>query len=870
MIRHVAIVSCFAVFVASANTASGDERAFADPDARWIARIDVRALRASALADEVEAAYVLALPILEGSLAPADGPACRVDSISAYGVEGRRVRVHLFGSFGREFLAVQRGTSDPSTATFPVRWTEMSAETLASVGQLGRGLGAGDATWRARPCDATHWVLGSDDPDAAECAVHDSSPSGNASFDERRARGPIVVSIRTASPNAPAGHAWDLWTSVVRLDSPIVATTRVELGSETRAATTLTNMTGGESLPTERVFGTIHARITGARVSGGTVEFEFTLDPTRLADAVLAESAENGERRGSASTYALEPMAELEAFRERRATQPHGLVVTPHEGALRGPPVVTITGDLGGPTWFVERELVANGHDVYAVEPPSSLPDSSPIWPRYGAPARQFVDSAIRGAPGGDPCAEGCVIVGGGTAAEIAYELATLDPSRYRAVLLVAPTRPFPVAPLVTVDAVSLGLPVRILTGVGRIYADDESAIYAQRLATIAGLDAARITSTEDVSVVVASLERESRATRPGRVRDTLACPRCDAAPRGTEATDLELESLASSCHGGLSEACHSLGVAWIASTPEPPVAAFLAVERACTMGSGDACSYASGWYEREDDPPSRDLEAIYLDAGCDAGSSAACNDLGILFVHPRGLPSSRLASMIWYGRACAMGLAHGCANLDDQLRSGGFDSFPATARRETFTTLCDGGEWDACVLLAGSALGANPDHVNERLAVGCDRGHAASCTTLADQLGVSEEGDAAFARSCTVAPNDACADLHLSDARRRTIARAWFPTIKRSCREGDRHACVAVLTFHGAGLGGDARGRTEALGIGCEHGIEAFCATLGAELASRDRPRAIEMLRLGCELGASEQCSTLRGLERDEVAHAH
>jgi hypothetical protein len=123
--------------------------------------------------------------------------------------------------------------------------------------------------------------------------------------------------------------------------------------------------------------------------------------------------------------------------------------------------------------------------------------------------------------------------------------------------------------------------------------------------------------------------------------------------------------ALAGGCERGDASACNDLGVTALHALPSDRSLALRSFERACQIGSPDACSNLGALYEAGVGvhASARDAAALY-ERACNAGAALGCSNLGALYARGKGVPRDESEAQRLFNQACASGSAAGCNNL--------------------------------------------------------------------------------------------------------------------------------------------------------------------------------------------------------------
>jgi TPR repeat protein len=134
----------------------------------------------------------------------------------------------------------------------------------------------------------------------------------------------------------------------------------------------------------------------------------------------------------------------------------------------------------------------------------------------------------------------------------------------------------------------------------------------------------------------------------------------------------------------------------------------------------------------RGPDPEAARDALAEMTQGCALGDSASCSMLGVIYELGRGVrPDTRYARDL-YRKACGKGNARACGNLGElELKEGGA---PDSAK-SLLRTSCDAGHGRACTALGRVYADEGVPGSRALFQLACNRGEAAGCVALADQL---------------------------------------------------------------------------------------------------------------------------------------
>jgi TPR repeat protein len=200
---------------------------------------------------------------------------------------------------------------------------------------------------------------------------------------------------------------------------------------------------------------------------------------------------------------------------------------------------------------------------------------------------------------------------------------------------------------------------------------------------------------------------------------------------------------------------------------------------RACDAGTAAACTdlgvlYAEGKAVTQDLTRARSL----YQRACDGGNAPGCTNLGNMYNNGSGGPQDAVRARSLYQRGCDSGNAVGCNNLGFMYEHALGGPVDLGQARALYQRACDGGDLVACSnlgLLYAFGRGVTTDYARARALYqrACDGGAARGCTNLGvlyeRGLGVSRDVGQArtlFQRACGAGDNDACTDLQKMGGR--------------------------------------------------------------------------------------------------------
>lgn len=164
-------------------------------------------------------------------------------------------------------------------------------------------------------------------------------------------------------------------------------------------------------------------------------------------------------------------------------------------------------------------------------------------------------------------------------------------------------------------------------------------------------------------------------------------------------------------------------------------VAAIPLLDKSCTAGSSDACEKLGLVYE-EGKGVSKDYSqalALYSKA-CDAGNADGCNGLGTMYDVGRGVAKDDANAVALYTKACDAGSAEGCTDLGTMNLAGrGVDKQDYPTAIKLFSKACDAGSGNGCFYLGsmysnGYGVGTDDSMALSLDVRACNAGSSCGC----------------------------------------------------------------------------------------------------------------------------------------------
>jgi TPR repeat protein len=160
----------------------------------------------------------------------------------------------------------------------------------------------------------------------------------------------------------------------------------------------------------------------------------------------------------------------------------------------------------------------------------------------------------------------------------------------------------------------------------------------------------------------------------------------------------------------------------------------------ATSCATGAECSqlgvrYAQGAEGIQEDDA---LAARLFQRGCELGSAAACNNLGLAFESGEGVPQDYERSMEFFGRACSGGFAEACNNQGALYEHGRGVPVNLGDAQRLYTQACRHGSGLGCsnlgVLYAqGRGVAVDREEAARLFRAACTAGSSVGCNNLVD-----------------------------------------------------------------------------------------------------------------------------------------
>jgi uncharacterized protein len=315
-------------------------------------------------------------------------------------------------------------------------------------------------------------------------------------------------------------------------------------------------------------------------------------------------------------------------------------------------------------------------------------------------------------------------------------------------------------------------------------------------------------------------------------------------------------------------------------------------VAAACARGSAQAC-YRAGARRRAAGAGAAGPEALAAgvalwNRACELGSAEACGDLGFLYYRGADIPVDLRRAFVLHGEACARGHGPACFYAGEQIDTGrdGTDQARPSEAVAYYEASCALQHGPGCIrlarfLLRGTAVPADPERGRTLLERSCDFGDGNACVELGN-LYYRAEGVAkdelvaalAFERACSLGIAQPCFWLDSLFARGQATEeqRAHAASSLRQACAGappNEGACRALAGLHIAGGLLVAKNQREGFGLindSCARGDQLSCSRL-AQLyrdgigVVRDVDRAKQLFKEQCD-GAAPQACVWLGLQ--------
>ena len=388
-------------------------------------------------------------------------------------------------------------------------------------------------------------------------------------------------------------------------------------------------------------------------------------------------------------------------------------------------------------------------------------------------------------------------------------------------------------------------------------------------------------------------------------------------------------------CNAGFADGC----VAFAMQTSIDPQTRLAALEKNCADGGGASCLVLASrvgrmrnqQYERIglNPPKDVDLALSLLERSCTLGHGDGCTYLARSMDGQSGndnwdnAPQDIARALVLYNRGCDLGSAWGCSQVSYQYETGDIGTRDLTRAYDLAKRACDLSE-GYCDDAEGRRMALERQALNEehgilgaalqerydeflphflgsarRARAACKRGDMQGCTTLGDLYGTSDYGGpvgvygsdrewtvALYKHACEGDLASACygyASLH-NNAGDNTDPAIANPAYRRACDLGHGDACSELGTDYEHGwddLPKDAALSHEYRIKGCANGSDYACSELSDVMACvygkgyrcsrvaeaiksgedgirKDRDLADDLYRLGCEHGEEGACAKL------------
>ena len=605
--------------------------------------IDFAAARRSALGDEITLMYAAMLGHLEGSFANPDAPAMTIDRASCTMQMPNAYNCRLRGRFTPSAFATIRSL-DPNatadTATVGVPGVEGERASL-------------------RVCSDSLWIIGSTPPPAGACA---QPPDANEDsvYAQLSARRHLAMRMNVPALGIPLGGIAVMRIGVT-FDETVEGRYVLTFEDAARARAFRAAIEAGTDLGPLMQYGfTIDA--DSVRGAGSELSMRVTGAASALREFIVglffgAIGSDETTDAEPAPHHTLEPMAEIEALRERIASELAPVTAHDAMGTDVAMPIVMLSAE----DYTIDDALFdALSAPISGMRPRLFFlvgDGITPTWERAWthraeallADVRSRVQSAAMNV---DPCTEGCVLVASGASTDLAIELATLDPARFPHVVLREVYRADALPFLAEVQTLPSGVSFTLFAS------EDEDPEPGDGIEALLGAFA-RKRPPRDTRVVRGDMASFARATHvPLGTRQRVRAGALDTTPPRRQTV---AEGRARACRRGDAAACYATYATARGDGPLPedmPKHTVLALDRSCAMGHGYACYLTANRYEEDEL-----LFVASLSHACDLGSADACTLLGYGFDVGRGLPTDDHMALSLYVRGCTLGAPRGCEN---------------------------------------------------------------------------------------------------------------------------------------------------------------------------------------------------------------
>jgi uncharacterized protein len=346
------------------------------------------------------------------------------------------------------------------------------------------------------------------------------------------------------------------------------------------------------------------------------------------------------------------------------------------------------------------------------------------------------------------------------------------------------------------------------------------------------------------------------------------------------------------SCDRGDSFSCYLLGLQYKGGYghPEDQARARALFERACEMGSPNACGHLASWQSHDaakSDWPR--LRALSTKA-CEGGYAPSCVDLGFMYSTGTRVARDDAASIPYFRRGCDLGDAQGCYNMGLMLQNGrGVEKDEAAALVE-YEAGCAQGAPNACTnagymrengiggdrwsskafdLYYRGCIGSSCVSTNSEGCLNWGRAYRDGIGTTADKQHAAQIFEDLCERG-KQDPHDPEAPQNIARAcallgalRLKTDPDRAIALFHRACDVDDTFACynLGVLFSNGEHVGQSDATAADYFTRACDHGDGEACYWLSLQYrdgsgVNQDADRAKELMNKACEAGYEKACS--------------
>jgi hypothetical protein len=258
--------------------------------------------------------------------------------------------------------------------------------------------------------------------------------------------------------------------------------------------------------------------------------------------------------------------------------------------------------------------------------------------------------------------------------------------------------------------------------------------------------------------------------------------------------------------------------------------------------------------------------DAVTCDAECVRGAAASCLASGAILERSRTLPRDPARARAAYERGCAYDVGPACTRVARGMRGVREGVYDAAKVYSTFRRACELGDAEGCVELErlaarGVGIKADPEGARRELQRRCDAGLGVACSSLAELSERTTDAAGKLAlqeRACAGADGAAC----LASARTEEAAapaqrdgRRLLERHARACELGAWDGCARAAAILDEGLFGVAPDRARAFAMfdaACDDGLDGACIDVGARLdlgdgVAPDRERGRALLETIC-----------------------